>query len=139
YLNGVEVSRFGMPPGTITHNTFASDGVGNAAYQGPFAISSSSLVAGENVIAVEVHQASADSSDITFGLTLNESHPAVVNETEKIFVRFNELPAVTNNPFWFELINHGTSNVALGGMVISRPRGGSPEYILPPVTLAPGE
>jgi hypothetical protein len=70
YLNGVEVLRLGMPSGDVSSSTFAARTVGDAAYEGPFVISSASLVSGENTLAVEVHQVNATSSDVVFGLTL---------------------------------------------------------------------
>ncbi len=72
YLNGVEVLRTGMPEGEITPATLASRGVGDAALEGPFTLPTASLVGGMNVLAVEVHQTTTNSSDIVFGLRLNE-------------------------------------------------------------------
>ncbi len=69
YLNGVEVSRFGLAAGnTFDFSTFFSDH--ENAYEGPFDISNASLVTGDNVFAVEVHQASSGSSDTVFGAEL---------------------------------------------------------------------
>ena len=56
YVNGTEVSRINMPAGVVNYSTMASAAVANAGYAGPFTIPSSALVAGNNVIAVEVHQ-----------------------------------------------------------------------------------
>lgn len=69
YVNGVEVFRKNMPAGTIGYGTLASGTAENAVDVedlGPDV-----LVAGVNVIAVEVHQASADSSDLSFDLALS--------------------------------------------------------------------
>jgi hypothetical protein len=71
YLNGREVYRLGMPAGAVTYSTWASRGVGDAALEGPFQIPTDDLVQGDNVMAVEVHQASATSSDIVFALQLD--------------------------------------------------------------------
>ncbi len=71
YLNGVEIFRLGMPPGEISHSTFASRTITTAAYEGPFNLPAAALIEGVNVLAVEVHQASPTSSDIVFGMTLN--------------------------------------------------------------------
>lgn len=71
YLNGQEVYRLGMPAGAAQSDTRASRAVGNAAFEGPFEIPTSSLRQGDNVLAVEVHQASSTSSDIVFGLKLD--------------------------------------------------------------------
>ncbi|MGI9243149.1 MAG: hypothetical protein ACR2RV_20295, partial [Verrucomicrobiales bacterium] len=75
YLNGVELHRLRMED-PVTHEGFASDNVGDADYEGPFVLSAGTLVVGDNVIAVEVHQDEEGSSDIVFGLELE----AVVTE-----------------------------------------------------------
>jgi len=74
YLNDREVFRLRMAGeigDPVASTDFASPGVGNAVYEGPFAIPTDALVQGDNVIAVEVHQRSADSSDVVFGLELD--------------------------------------------------------------------
>ncbi|PYK96358.1 MAG: hypothetical protein DME19_19965 [Verrucomicrobia bacterium] len=70
YLNGSEVFRIGMPAGPVAASTPASRSVDAAAYEGPFDIPSTVLVSGDNVLAVEVHQTSPTSSDITMGVQL---------------------------------------------------------------------
>ncbi|HEX7861057.1 MAG TPA: lamin tail domain-containing protein [Verrucomicrobiae bacterium] len=67
YLNGQEVYRLRMPAGTIAHTTPASATVGNATLEGPFTVPATGLVVGENVLAVEVHQSGAGSTDVVFG------------------------------------------------------------------------
>src|SRR5206468_3696432 len=72
YLNGVEAFRTNMPTGTINHTTLASAAV-TGADESTFVsapLSPSLLVAGANVIAVELHQADPTSSDISFDLEL---------------------------------------------------------------------
>ena len=69
-LNGQEFYRLGMPTGAVSYSTFASRTVGDAASEGPFTVVVPNLVRGENVVAVEVHQVNAGSSDIVFGMTL---------------------------------------------------------------------
>lgn len=59
YLNGTEVSRVNMPAGPVSFSTLASAVVGDAALGDPVWIASDSLRPGTNVLAVEVHQASA--------------------------------------------------------------------------------
>jgi hypothetical protein len=72
YLNGHEMYRSNMPNGTITYQTLALTSVGNADestfFNSTFAITN--LPAGTNVVAVEIHQQSATSSDISFALEL---------------------------------------------------------------------
>ncbi|WP_048919400.1 T9SS type A sorting domain-containing protein [Rufibacter radiotolerans] len=70
YVNGVEVFRSTMPTGPVSYTTLASSS-GEATV--PFTINASSFASGTNVIAVEVHQKSASSSDLSFDLELKAS------------------------------------------------------------------
>jgi len=72
YLNGQEVARGGMPGGAITHYTPASTANGSAgAYEEKdLASHIAKLAQGVNLLAVEVHQVSASSSDIFMDLEL---------------------------------------------------------------------
>ena len=72
YLNGVEVFRSNMPAGSIVYTTTAATSIGGAdesSFVTAF-LSPSLLVAGPNILAVEVHQANGASSDISFDLEL---------------------------------------------------------------------
>ena len=63
-----------MPTGTITTNTLAPGNVDGAAEATVLPVQRSdraALVAGTNTIAVEVHQNSRTSSDISFDLALD--------------------------------------------------------------------
>lgn len=69
YLNGSEIQRVRMPAGQITYTNFATDSPmdGDATGWDVFSVPATNLVQGSNLIAVEVHQTSATSSDIVFG------------------------------------------------------------------------
>lgn len=72
YLNGVEIYRFNLPAGPINPATLALRSLGQeeeSRYH-HLSLNPTSLAAGMNVIAVEVHQASPDSSDLGFDLAL---------------------------------------------------------------------
>ena len=72
YLNGREIHRSNLPQGNVRHDTFASLTVGGneeSAFH-PFTFDPALLVEGKNVIAVEVHQTSRTSSDISFDFKL---------------------------------------------------------------------
>ncbi len=69
YLNGAEVYRYNMPTGAITATTLATDTV-EATNWVVFNLPTDALVAGDNVLAVEVHQVNDISSDIVFGMSL---------------------------------------------------------------------
>src|SRR5204863_4829499 len=73
YLNGVEVFRSNMPTNTITFTTLASGSVPPGDETTNFyanALDPLLLQAGSNVLAVEIHQSSPISSDISFELEL---------------------------------------------------------------------
>lgn len=72
YLNGTEILRDNMPTGTITFTTLASSTIGGEDEDNytSFNVSSASLVDGNNVLAVEIHQRAVDSSDKSFDLEL---------------------------------------------------------------------
>jgi hypothetical protein len=72
YVNGIEALRSNMPAGTIANTTLAVTAVANGDETAwlQTALSKSLLVNGTNVIAVEVHQQSATSSDVSFDLEL---------------------------------------------------------------------
>lgn len=79
FINGTEVWRSNMPAGAITYRTLASTSIGNAdetTWQ-EVALDPALLVAGQNTIAVEIHQASGASSDISFALALLGEDQAV--------------------------------------------------------------
>lgn len=69
YLNGTEVFRYNLPAGAITATTFATNVV-EATNFVVFTLPTDLLLAGDNVMAVEVHQATVNSSDVVFGMSL---------------------------------------------------------------------
>ena len=79
YLNGQEIlptsgSRLRMPTGTVSFTTVATGNIGDAAVE-TVDFPGTGLVAGDNVLAVAVHQehsgTTQSSSDVTFGLKLD--------------------------------------------------------------------
>jgi hypothetical protein len=87
YLNGQELFRDNMPEGEIASTTFALEAAAGAAESNwnahPIELS---FLPGANVIAVEIHQVSSTSSDISFDLMLSTSAPL-----EAIFSSSNPL------------------------------------------------
>ncbi len=78
YLNGAEIVRRNMPVGEPNYRTIASYSVGSVSQTEestfyPYSLPASGLVAGDNVLAVEVHQAAVNSSDLSFDLSLTAS------------------------------------------------------------------
>ncbi len=73
YLNGTEVWRSNMPGGTISFATLAAaavDGANETAIFSSPSFGTSALIAGTNVLAVEVHQINATSGDLGFDMRL---------------------------------------------------------------------
>ncbi len=68
YVNGAEVYRIGLPLGEITFSTVATAGADYSPEAAPIPIAA--FAAGDNIIAVEMHQANGTSSDISFALEL---------------------------------------------------------------------
>lgn len=68
YLNGVEVFRNNMPAGAVTNTTLATVASPENVLV-PLTINHKLLKPGVNVLAVEVHQNSATSSDVSFDLS----------------------------------------------------------------------
>ncbi|MEL7118267.1 MAG: DUF4397 domain-containing protein [Bacteroidota bacterium] len=72
YINGEEVLRSNMPEGDIDEQTFASSVIAGSDESIFNTVELENLlVAGENIIAVEVHQVDLVSSDISFDLSLS--------------------------------------------------------------------
>ena len=69
YLNGIEIFRSNMPSGPVAFNTLASS-VSPDNQIVEFAAPASLLVEGRNVVAVEMHQVNASSTDLSFDLEL---------------------------------------------------------------------
>jgi hypothetical protein len=124
YINGTEVKRLGMPGGAISYSTLADRTVNNAATEGPFSIPSGSLAAGDNVLAVEVHQATNNSSDIVLGIILDANiitpgvpstsldpneYVVVIKDVNAFAERYPNVPAEVNilGPYEGQLSNGG--------------------------------
>ena len=104
YLNGVEIYRQNMPAGEIGCATLASAGVATPAFSGPFVVGVTNLLAGTNLLAVEVHQFTTNpiAADMAFGVEVRaygeQSAPLPVRESPES---------------WVELFNRGTNTMDL--------------------------
>lgn len=106
YLNGVEAGRIRVPAGQSFQTTGSG---GGAAYEGAgesLVIPLNALRVGGNVLAAEVHQASATSSDVVWGMKLRailatpivitrqpESQEMLVGQTNTLSVEITGGPA----------------------------------------------
>jgi len=66
YLNGVEVARRGLIAGTVSYGTFALSHEGGGYEAIDLTAFTNLMVQGSNVVAVEVHQTSLNSSDLVW-------------------------------------------------------------------------
>lgn len=123
HLNGQRLYSLGITNASVTYSTPASRNVDNAVLEGPLSVPATNLVQGDNLLAVEVHQANAGSGDIVFGAQLD----VVIATPIASAVVLNEILAhnesITNaagrTPDWIELHNPGTNGIDLGGLSLS--------------------
>jgi hypothetical protein len=69
YMNGQQIFRDDNLAASAGHGSFAT-GTSDENETTPLPISATMLVPGENILAVEIHQAAEDSSDLSFDLSL---------------------------------------------------------------------
>jgi hypothetical protein len=140
YINAKELVRVRMPDGPVTYNTLASQNVDNAVVEGPIEVPASLLVSGENIIAVEVHQSNANSSDIVFGLSIDATLAAASGVVVLNEIAARNTRSVQNAgefPDWIELYNNGSQAIDLGGYSLSDDVLAPGKYIFPAGTLIP--
>ncbi|MEY3213485.1 MAG: hypothetical protein RIT28_3966, partial [Pseudomonadota bacterium] len=133
YLNGVEVLRENLPSGAVGAETLATAAVTGAA-EVSAALPADALVRGQNVLAVELHQAEAPDDDLTFGCALSAR---VTASSSGPTLLLNEVAPASDDPFWVELISLSEGDQALGGLVLATE--GGEAWTIPEESLAPGE
>jgi len=70
YLNGREAARFNMTADPVDYITLARNAGDDGKIFFPATVPASFLVEGTNVVAVEIHQATGDSTDISFEMDM---------------------------------------------------------------------
>lgn len=98
YLNGTEAFRNNMPIGPVGYRTFATSVV-DAAAESAFtntAVNPALLVEGTNVLAVEIHQVSTNSSDISFNLQLSGARRRLTDRRIMFAAPFSEYGLVVS-------------------------------------------
>lgn len=126
YLNGAEALRVNLsaffPVGGLPPTQLASKDVPDAFFDLPINLPTTNLVAGENLIAVQVHQRANTSPDVVFGAQLE-----ITVETGTGSVRLNELIALNEDavaqagvyPDWIELSNPTAQTIDLSGSAVT--------------------
>ena len=80
YVNGTEAGRYNMPSGNVNFNTMASSYAPNNPDTGQMQLPTRLFHQGNNVIAVEVHNNSATSSDIYWDASLGYNSMSNISE-----------------------------------------------------------
>jgi len=140
HLNGLEIFRLGIDTLPTLDDTPASRTVSDATIEGPFTIPVTNLVAGENVLAVEVHQVNATSSDIVWGAAVDvleirreSATPGYANSVRALLPPFPDVWINEVLPFnttgatdnagdrdpWIELVHRGNLPADLTGWWLS--------------------
>ncbi|MCP4634385.1 MAG: metallophosphoesterase family protein, partial [candidate division Zixibacteria bacterium] len=114
YLNGVEIERSNMPSGNITYLTLASSTVGGSEEDMFFESYEDigNLRQGTNILAVEIHQRSVTSSDISFDLELDGTteHQDITRKAPYLIYTGNN----TEMKIIWQLISSSTGILAWG-------------------------
>ena len=135
YLNGTEVYRDNMPAGIIMSTTAATLDKPVLQSDPFFSIDASSLLIGENVLAVEVHQSALDDDMFFIGKLDAIEMPLPLIPLAKI--KFNEVAGALESEFWLELVNDGDDAINLSQYIVTLVGDTETQYIMPSVTLNP--
>ncbi|MDB4536985.1 lamin tail domain-containing protein [Akkermansiaceae bacterium] len=150
YVNGVEVARTANLPANAAYDTFATSASPSEVDYERFALSTASFVAGENVIAVELHNERSGSSDVSFDLHLrgeieaadgvNRTLPVMLSEPGQLnarayisatgewsaltsaFFSINSVPASAGNLVISEIHYHPAEPTSAGEIAVSTDR-----------------
>jgi len=117
YLNGVELYRYRVP----TNQIYTTQADAQPAAEGTnevitFTVAATNLLAGDNVVAAELHQNGTASSDAVFGMRLEAAVPvalAITNQPDSITIQAGK-PAtfsvgVSGGPAYYRWFTNGPS------------------------------
>ena len=145
YLNGTRFAAFGVNNDAPAYATLASRDVGNATPES-VELPIAGLLPGTNVLAVELHQASANSSDLVMGIALSATRSVTNCAPSSVFpVAINEIFArgtPTAEGFdpasdWVELHNQGATTVDLSDLSLSDEASFGRKFVFPRGTTIP--
>ncbi len=129
WLNGQKVHEWNMPAGAVTSSTLAASEVAYPMFSDVIELFGAAMVPGENVLAVELHQASVGNADALFAgeLSVTEVPPAATS----VAVVLNEVAGASADAgaFFVELANASAGAVNVGGVQL-RTSGGQ-NFTLP--------
>jgi hypothetical protein len=141
YLNGVELVRDNMPTGTVNAATLALSDISGTAENvwQVFRFDPARFVTGTNTLAVEVHQASAASDDVSFDLQLlvypHSAIPRITFAVQGADLSLLwpswgsgwQLKSSSNLQAWSPVLTAPTNNGA-GQMQLTIPLSGAPPF-----------
>jgi len=134
YLNGIEALRVAVPEGPVT-GALAANAVGPHELSG-LSVPSELLVEGENVLAISIHQASAEDMEMALDVALTATlKPQAIAHGPSL--RIDEVSAGGQSPAWVELHNPTSESISMAAYELGVV-GGS-RHGLDEVVLAPGE
>ena len=122
YLNGHEIYRFNLPDGAADASTLASAAIAYPKFSGAIDLPGTELINGDNLLAVELHQATVGDSDAVWIASADIIETRLTNNTAPPVV-INEVAAGGNPAFFVELRNSGSAPVALTGYALRSSRG----------------
>ncbi|MCP9766823.1 hypothetical protein EGI22_02810 [Lacihabitans sp. LS3-19] len=134
YLNGVEVYRNGLPSGEILSSTLAVGFIDENNWYS-FSIPANLVEAGTNVFAVEIHQNSISSSDISFDLTVTAQAPPPVSGIYINEIMADNSGTISDNSGsfsdWFEIFNNTNAPFDLSNYYITDSKSNLTKYQFP--------
>jgi hypothetical protein len=144
YLNGVEVGRLRVTANPVLYTSTGNDQSREGEAE-VLIFGTNELLVGDNVLAAEVHQVNATSSDDVFGLSLSaiQFSTNIVTRTFDVPVLLNEILA-SNRSFtnyagdtadYVELYNPSSNSVDLADLSLSNDPNNSRKWVFAPDTL----
>lgn len=146
WLNGHAIYRQNLNPASPAYADYAASTVSKATFNGPTDVPATWLLPGDNVLAVEVHQANASSSDVTFALRLFQQITSTNATGGAQSLVLNEVVA-RNDAFpepngalvdWVELHNPNPTALDIGGLALTDDPGQPDRFVFPAGTLVGG-
>jgi hypothetical protein len=144
YLNGQEAARIRLPAGSISYSTYGTGAIGSGtdAAEEFITLPAHLLVQGDNVLAVEVHQANSGSSDVVWGMKLDaditSTLPAAQVAINEVLVRNSGLPNPDGSlAAWVELYNPSETEANISDMSLSISTAEPRMWVAPAGTVVP--
>ncbi|MCP4846471.1 MAG: hypothetical protein GY899_00810, partial [Verrucomicrobiaceae bacterium] len=105
YANGVEILRTTNLPANASFDAFAVRSTPNENNYFSFQVPSSNFIDGVNSLAVEIHNSSSSSSDISFDMILRGEIDTGNGDATKLII-----PEVITSPVWIKSRSYNASN-----------------------------